>query len=168
MGRKYIIGSISSGTLRAEDLIPSFVDCLDELVEDLSLSLPPEASAEQQQAMVREVARITDLLAAIEARQAKDGYFDSEECLYDIESLEDELGNHAPPYFHFGAHPGDGADFGFWLSDDSLTDFDGARVSDLSEVPDDYCGDVLLVNDHGNTSLYFADNGKLTEIWAIV
>ncbi|MGH8674178.1 MAG: hypothetical protein ACREVG_07705, partial [Burkholderiales bacterium] len=46
------------------------------------------------------------------------------------------------------AFSGDGADFGYWLQD--MTDFDGLRVNDTSEVPSDYSGEVLHVNDHGN------------------
>lgn len=84
------------------------------------------------------------------------------------ETLFDALDECAPPYFYFGSHPGDGADYGFWLSEEALQDFDGLKVSDLSEVPSDYSGEVLHVNDHGNTSLYAADNGKLEAIWEIV
>lgn len=86
------------------------------------------------------------------------------------ESLFDALNDEAPPYFYFGSHPGDGADYAFWLSGESLEEFDGLKVGDLSEVPDDYSGEILLVNDHGNTSLYAKDEGskKVREIWAIV
>ncbi len=162
------LGSIASGSLRTEDLLPAFLDCLDSWKEELSLSLPIGATFEQTESVKREVSRIDDLLADIESRQSSDDYYESEEAQYDMESLESELQNVAPPYFYFGAHPGDGADFGFWLSEDSLADFDGLRVDDLAEVPDDYCGEVLLVNDHGNTSLYIANNGQMSEVWAIV
>jgi hypothetical protein len=49
--------------------------------------------------------------------------------------------------------------FQSWMSD--MDDFDGLRVSDTSEVPDDYSGEVLHVNDHGNATLYVADNGSI-------
>ena len=66
-------------------------------------------------------------------------------------------------------HPGDGADYGFWVSWDSIEDaqHDGEllRVSDISEVPDDHTGSVLLVNDHGNATLYDSDGN---ELWAVV
>lgn len=57
---------------------------------------------------------------------------------------------------------------GFWLSDAAIDNFDGRRVQDLSEVPSDYTGKVLLTNDHGNLSLYSARRGKLEEIWSLV
>lgn len=46
--------------------------------------------------------------------------------------------------------------------------FDGLKVTDTSEVPNDYSGEVIHVNDHGNMTLYAAESGKLTEIWGIV
>ena len=40
-------------------------------------------------------------------------------------------------------------------------------VSDTADVPDDYRGEVMLVNDHGNVTLYHA-KVALEEVWAIV
>ena len=161
---KNLIGSVSHGTMRNDDLIPAFVDLLDSMKEDMSLSV----QAGDELRVTAEVSRLDDLLAAIERRQARDDYYESEDAGYDLESLFDELNSLAPPYFYFGAHEGDGSDYGFWLSSDALEDFDGLRVDDLSEVPADYCGEVLHVNDHGNTSLYSCTDGALTEVWAIV
>jgi hypothetical protein len=142
---QYIIGSISHATMRAEDLIPVFVDT------------------------ARELGSEDPALDEIEARMEDEDYFDSEDAYWDLDTLFDILSELAPPYFYFGSHPGDGSDYGFWLSEDALTDlFDGLRVSDTAKVPEDYEGEVLHVNDHGNTSLYTAHKGKLTEIWAIV
>ncbi len=31
-----------------------------------------------------------------------------------LESVMEALTDHCPPFVYFGAHPGDGADFGFW------------------------------------------------------
>lgn len=43
------------------------------------------------------------------------------------------------------------------------------KVSDLAEVPRDYAGEILMVNDHGNTSLYVkARTQEPREIWSIV
>ena len=49
-----------------------------------------------------------------------------------------------------------------------MRDFDGLKVSDTGDVPADYSGEVLHINDHGNMTLYSAERGKLTEIWSIV
>jgi len=53
------------------------------------------------------------------------------------------------------------------LSEEFEDDFDGLKVDDLSEVADDYTGEVLHVNDHGNCTLYASESGELKEIWAI-
>jgi len=79
------------------------------------------------------------------------------------------LNEYAAPYFYFGSHPGDGSDYGFWLSEDMENEFDGLKVEDLSEVPKDYAGEVIVINDHGNMSLYHkARTQKPREIWAVV
>lgn len=139
-------GSISSGTMRPEDLIPDFVYELRQLCGDDAdhLKLCAEANA------------IEDF--EIEADIA-------DEVLSD---LFDALDSYAPAYGYFGAHPGDGADYGFWLSEVAMEDFDGLKVNDLSEIPDDYVGEVMVINDHGNVTLGVQDKGEFREIWAVV
>ena len=43
-------------------------------------------------------------------------------------------------------------------------EFDGLAVGDLSEVPDEYEGAVLQVNDHGNITLWDVEDGEYKEI----
>ena len=108
------------------------------------------------------------------ARQSARGwrrtdYFDGDDASEDLQELFDALHCYSPEGFYFGSHPGDGADYGWWLSESFTEDFDGLRVDDLSDVPRDYFGSILLVNDHGNLSLYTrARNYRLTEQWSIV
>jgi hypothetical protein len=134
-------GSISSGTMRAEDLCDSFAWELSTLA--------------RRAGRIRE---FSDLIKS--ARTAPD-----DEVLSD---LFDALEQFAPPYGYFGAHIGDGADYGFWLSETMPDDFDGLKVSDLSEVPRGYSGEVLHVNDHGNMTLYAFARGRAREVWGIV
>lgn len=138
------IGSIITGTMRAEDLLPEFLYWLGQM--------------DRSRADAFEVAHGLADCDDVDAETAQTA----------VDELFDILGEYAPPYCYFGAHEGDGADCGVWVSWDSLDDFDGLKVEDTSEVPDDYTGDVLHVNDHGNTTLYTADRGRLTEVWAIV
>ena len=47
------------------------------------------------------------------------------------------------------------------------------RGGSLAEIPGDFCGDAVVINDHGNVSLYRAGiDGTgvqtLTEVWAVV
>jgi hypothetical protein len=158
------LGSVSSGTLRSADVIPAFMDALDSLKDEMSTS--GDASYKD------DVRRIDDKLATIEEHQQADDYYESDEASFDLDELTDLLSEFAPPYAYFGTHPGDGADFGFWVSGDvaqQVREGDGQVVSDLSELPDHYRGEVLIVNDHGNCTLgYVADSGDFIEVWAIV
>lgn len=168
------IGSVSSGTMRIEDLIPCFVDLLDKLKEDLSMSVPSGASAADQQAVVQQVKAIDDLLASIERHMGAPDYFDVEIADDDLNDLFDQLSAFAPPYFYFGGHPGDCADYGFWLNQDALDDAvandDVLIVDDLAEA-NNYKGMILVVSDHGNQTLYDntqGDGSTPVEIWSIV
>lgn len=153
--QRQIIGSVSSGTMREEDLIPRFMDALEELNPDKAKALMSEYAP---------------MLERLDTDQLTEEDF--EECSYLLnEVLFDALNAEAPAYFYFGSHPGDGADYGFWLGEDTaqeVRDNGGLVVSDTSEVPEDFDGEVLHVNDHGNCTLYSAQSGKLTEIWSVV
>lgn len=158
--RQATFGTISHGTLRNVDLI-----------EALSAELIDLVTAESTGAHA-------DLIAACNT------WLDREEELGDdldpvleedgsdlVSELIDALNEHAPLYGYFGAHEGDGSDFGFWLFDDvarMVKDDGGLVVEDTADVPDDYMGEVLHINDHGNATLYAANAGKLTQVWAAV
>lgn len=145
------IGSVSSGTLRTEDLLEAFAD---ELAHQVKLAAPHPGALNPEHTKLIDEARDIDP--------------DSDDAPEIVNELMDALNEYAPPYFYFGAHPGDGADFGYWLSDSMTDDFDGLKVDDTSEVPSDYSGEVLHVNDHGNMTLYTANHGELKEVWAVV
>lgn len=144
------VGSISHGTMRAEDLIPEFAWHLDYLLRKQPRSFPRKA----HRALIREANKVED--------------FDSDDAGFVLEELFDALNEYAPPYFYFGAHEGDGSDYGFWCGIDDST-FDGLKVEDTGDVPRGYRGEVLHINDHGNMTLYVCNaRGKLREIWGIV
>ena len=145
------IGTISEGTLRTEDLINTFMDFLEE----------------HKHHHVEEMQVILDTISREEEDMS----------LFLNEDIWDAMNDLAPSYCFFGPHEGDGACFGFWpdweLINDSIHDKDLLKVSDLSEI--DKVGDsipstVLLVNDHGNATLYDVvdANGNVKEIWSCV
>ena len=130
-----------------EDLFPSFIELLEELEKGGSLSI---------------------------SKDFKDKSTWDDELLHD---LLDALNEYAPPFCYFGAHEGDGSDFGFWVDINYIEDCTHScellQTSDLAEIPGDFCGDAVVINDHGNMSLYRAgidSKGEqtLTEIWAVV
>lgn len=152
-------GSVSHGTLRSEDLISSFSGELADM---------PGVRSNKE----------TVLLAECDAWEEFDEENEDSAALLSheeqgselVNDLIDALQEYAPAYAYFGTHPGDGADFGFWLSESFPEEFDGRKVSDLADVEDSYRGEILVVNDHGNMTLYVTDGPAhtLREIWAVV
>jgi hypothetical protein len=110
-------GSVSHGTMREEDLIPTFMDVLDDIREEITLSAGPwpvSSDPSRLDYRVKVVGGIDGRLGEIERRIDTDGYFDSEDAHWDLEYLFDQLDALAPAGYYFGAHPGDGSDYGFW------------------------------------------------------
>lgn len=151
MSKKYgDLGTIIHATMRPEDLIPAFLDALEELDPDRA----------------REIRDDPDNKPWFEHQDLECGDYIVNEDLFDA------LNEHAPPYCYFGSNEGDGSDYGFWVSSDAIQeaihDKELFKVTDTGDVPDDYNGEVLHESDHGNLTLYSCKDGKLTEIWSIV
>ena len=94
-----ILGSVIHGTHRTQDLIPAFLDLL-AIVDSASYS-----------------GYIVSPFGPVPAYAMEDdqaGWWDSEEAHYLLESLFDDLDSASPDGYYFGAHPGDGSDFGYW------------------------------------------------------
>jgi hypothetical protein len=90
------LGSISHGTMRGEDLIPSFTHELRRLMGNTF--------------------EHGELVASVEENvKTVPNYWESEVCVFDLESLFDALNEYAPPWCYFGSHEGDGSDYGFWV-----------------------------------------------------
>jgi hypothetical protein len=151
---EYPSGSVSTGTMVTEDLIPTFAD-------ELQYRLKHSSTSRGLRKMHYE------LLTVVREWKKQDIAFRRDEEFL-LEQLFDALDCYAGPYFYFGAHPGDGADYGYWLSEGFEDEFDGLKVSDLSEVPAKYRGEVLVINDHGNMSLYVKTSRALREVWSVV
>lgn len=158
--------------MRAEDLIPAF---LSQLEHELKYGPRQDRATRKAHAA---------LLRAIYGRLSH-AYYETEDADEDVIALSDALEAYAAPYFYFGTHPGDGSDYGFWLSESWDEDFEqpeqlspqgpspeyphpSIKVSDLSEVPKWFRGEVAVVNDHGNVSLYVKTARTLREVWGIV
>lgn len=146
------LGSVSHGTLREEDLLVAFAEALEELLPNNEYN---DAIAEAQElvAVLQSSLLWPDVVNAAASQSA--------DC---VERLMDELQAYAPPYCYFGAIEGDGSDFGFWVSWESIEDavHGGELVKSNERVDGVEC---LVVSDHGNATLYDADGN---EVWAIV
>lgn len=149
------LGEIIGGTHRLADLVPRFAEVLESLARKNGV-----------------IDRHAELLSR--ARQIiRDKNWDGEDAFAVHDELVEALDDYAPRYARFRAHEGDGASFGFWLNDiesikDDVNDMSGMVVGDLSEVPERFNGEVLVINDHGNVSLYVSARGKLRCIWSVV
>jgi len=95
------IGSVSSGTMKSKDLIPSFVGALEYLADgstDLTMA-------------------ITNRIEFADDDYNDYDYYASDAAGFDLEELFDALAEYAPDGCYFGAHCGDGADYGFWQAE---------------------------------------------------
>jgi hypothetical protein len=94
LGPEYRNTSVSTGTMREEDLIPVF----ESILKDQGVKLtgrPIEVNNLLGHRKVSEVGR-------------------ERISIYLNETLFDLMDSIAPDGCYFGAHPGDGADYGFW------------------------------------------------------
>ena len=137
---EFQLGSISTGTLRTEDLLAAFHSTI-------AASGTPPALAED--GYIDGGAR----------------YSDGEL----LEVYTEQLESLCPPFVYFGTLEGDGADFGFWVDMDGLNEalrdpehtlIDGQ----LYAVPRDE--EVLVqVSDHGNVTVMDMERNVL---WSVV
>ncbi len=101
--KPFSLGSISTGTLKTEDLLPAFAnalkifDPLHATIKEAYELMATWGSGEENEEM--------ELADAI------------------LDQLTSSLHDACPPFVYFGAHPGDGADFGFWPDWDAIEDF---------------------------------------------
>lgn len=94
--------SVSHGTLREQDLIPTFAKIIEEFIK---LGGEP---AENWDVLKEEI-------AALCSKDEEDPEWRSDNTSWVLnEDLFSALENIAPAGYYFGAHEGDGSDFGFW------------------------------------------------------
>jgi hypothetical protein len=155
--KKYAsIGSISSGTMREEDLIPSFLWELKQLVSKTKYA---KVISGWKRSVINPLDNDEEL--------TPEWYENASYFLNDV--LFDALQECAPPFVYFSSHPGDGADYGFWPDMDSLNESENvlkveAGTTWPKEVKSyDY---VAEVSDHGNVTLY--DRRTKKELWSCV
>jgi hypothetical protein len=154
------VGTVSHATLRNEDLLEAFAGELESCLERVGKN-------EAHSKLVEEASSVDP---------------DDEGACDVVQDLMDALEEYAPPFCYFGAHPGDGSDFGWWVSMEAVEAArrDGELPSgdELPECGSREEGQFLVVSDHGNATLYLAHSGGLAgfdsegsrwrEVWGIV
>lgn len=151
------IGSVSTGTLRTEDLVEAYAEALEKLLK--------KQTTRFKRAPYRAALRSA---AAWERKLFNPPVLHDDLGVQIAELLGDLLQDFAPSLCYFGAHEGNASDFGFWPSDGSIDDFDGPRVQAGDPPPRGHLGEYLSVTDHGNLSLMVATRTGTREIWSIV
>lgn len=85
--------SVSRGTMRRQDLIPIFLTVLRDTPEYVQVMNVVPAHALEDEGAV---------------------WWSSDDAIMFLESLFETLDMYAPQGYYFGAHPGDGSDYGYW------------------------------------------------------
>lgn len=93
-------GTVSHGTMRPCDLIPAFLDVLRDIDMDAYAQC------------------IHVIPAYVQDEGDSSEWWNSDDAASFLESLFDSLDACAPDGFYFGAHPGDGSDYGFWVNEE--------------------------------------------------
>ena len=138
---KFQLGSISTGTLLTEDLLPRFADTCIRL----------KGTKHPVAIMCYE---LTDDPTWADRSNAKDV----------LDALKDCLNELCPPFVYFGAHPSDGADFGFWPNIDELNDCcQNWNTFPANEYRLVEC--VVISDGHGNITVMDLDRNIL---WSTV
>lgn len=100
-------GSISHGTMRPIDLIPTFMNIL------------KKEAPQRAQEILQNYPNLDEALTALEGGVEDEAYFDSEEAVEVLNNeIWDAMQEIAPEGHYFGSHPGDDSDYGYWPSDD--------------------------------------------------
>ncbi len=114
--------SLSSGTLKSEHLIESFMDFLQSVKVELGIE--------------EKVNNLQEEVNALEKDEDGDFVGESEETATYIlnEDIFDLLNNIAPEGTSFGSHEGNGSDFGFWEYENDEEFAKGGGVSDTKKI----------------------------------
>ena len=100
MSKLLEIGShVDYASLRSQDLLPAFLECLIGIDQDFIAETYCEIPYEAQFDDLHE-------------------FWGSENCVWIMECVEDRLNEYVPEGYYFGAHPGNGSDFGVWRYED--------------------------------------------------
>ncbi len=152
------LGVISEGTLKTADLIPAFVD-----------ALTPLHLTKAERTIVKEIT------THLHYGRDEDPQSDEGECAqYDYDALSDMVSARCPDHTYFGPGQGDGACFGVWPSDEihSAPTDEVGKGDELPPCTASQPDHFLVVNDHGNSTLYRkrrqGKNHRWVECWSVV
>lgn len=140
------IGSIISGTHKIDELLEAYIDTAHNLE------------------LTRDERKQVDKIAKSFAKK-----------FYSVDDLDDLtliLESHCPVYTYFGAHEGDGADYGVWVSHDTIEadvrDGFAGKGPDKPNASAAPYNHFIQINDHGNVTVWRKAHTRWVEVWSVV
>ena len=125
---KIEIGSLIHATLRSEDLLPAFLHALEDYKH-------PKAGAFNSELIELGFGYSQCGVCGLGNREEWPEAFDDDMASEIISDMMAALNELAPDGFYFGAHEGDGSDFGFWpLSEWSVSNVENAKHFGILEL----------------------------------
>lgn len=158
------IGTVSHATFKDSDLIEAFAMELEYQVQRNADYFQSSESARNERERILRV--IWDAMEYDESKALEQGDYETGTEI--VQELMDYLNNFTALYCYFGSHAGDGSDFGYWIDWEYIEEgayHGGCIVLNDAEIPEDYSGDAICINEHGNTSGYRVQNGKTVEVY---
>ena len=113
LNSKYANRSISWGTMRTEDLLEKFTSFLARMQQEENITLDRYANITLEYAydIISKYPECFSYYANPDVSLPQSVIEDADELVHE---LFDALNDIAPKGCYFGAHPGDGSDYGFW------------------------------------------------------
>jgi hypothetical protein len=105
-------GTISRGTMRPVDLLPAFLDELEDV--DPQMAERIEDDILNSRLRDRGPVPILEIAEMPAIPDENDPWWSTEHPGWFIDEITDQLNANAPEGMYFGAHPGDASDFGWW------------------------------------------------------
>lgn len=142
----------------SEEYLPNLLEAMSQ---ELIRHLPEEKFLTPYKPLIEAVQ------AAVDSYDPDTENVEAHEHLLDLQDqLLEALNEIAPPYVFFAL---DNTGRWRWQIDEfDLESSEVRQVSDLSELEDNYDGEVLVVNDHGNRILLNVNGNDVREIWSTV
>jgi len=138
---KIELGSLIHATLKSEDLLPAFMHALEDYKH-------PKAGAFNSELIELGFGYSMCGVCGLGNREEWPEAFDDDMAGEIIDDMMDALNELAPNGYYFGAHEGDGSDFGFWpLSEWSVSNIKGAKHLGTLELESGEYFEVLATDD---------------------
>lgn len=122
------LGSVIHGTLRSEDLLPAFLFALED-------ANSPKASRFNAELIELGFGHSMCGVCGMGNREEWPEGFGDDTAQEIIADMMDALNDIAPDGYYFGAHPGDGSEFGFWACEEwNTSNLEGAEHIGTLEI----------------------------------